>query len=81
VDFTYGDSDNNIDGQDSLVFSAQDATKKTWRVRGVAGGPKNYTYQVSYYSSTGAVTKTAPVTQATEVIVVPPLAMATPAKV
>ncbi|HKF20726.1 MAG TPA: hypothetical protein VKE93_04110 [Candidatus Angelobacter sp.] len=81
VDFSYSDPDNNIDVHDSLIFSSQDSSKKTWRVRGVPGSPKNYTYQIRYYSSTGAVTAPPPVTQAAEVIVVPPLPIATPAKV
>jgi hypothetical protein len=81
VDFMYSDPGNNIDAHDSLVFSSQENAKKTWRVRGVPGGPTNYTYQVHYYSASGAVTSSQPVTQAAEVIVVPPVALAVPAKV
>jgi hypothetical protein len=81
VDFSYRDKDNDIDVNDSLVFSAQDSAKKTWRVRGVPGGPKEYTYQIHYYAASGAVVSTQPVTQSAEVIVVPPVAAAIPAKV
>ena len=81
VDFSYSDKDHDIDVHDSLVFSAQDAAKKTWRVRGVPGGAKEYTYQVHYYAANGAVINTQPVTQAAEVLVLPPVTVAAPARV
>lgn len=81
VDFSYTDKGNDIDVQDSLVFSAQDSAKKTWRVRGAPGGPKDYTYQIHYYAASGAEINTQPVTQSAEVLVVPPVTMAVPAKV
>ena len=78
LDLSYSDPANNIDEQDSYVFSAQDNAKKTWRVRGMTGGPKQYTSQVRYFSSTGAVNNLPAVTQEAEVIVLPPLVAVPP---
>ena len=74
VDFTYKDPANDIEEHDSFVFTTGDNTKRTWRVRGMPGGPKTYTYQIKYFSITGSVTTRPPVTQDAEVIVLPPLA-------
>jgi hypothetical protein len=73
VDFSYQDPANEIDEHDSLVFTSTDNAKKTWRVRGAAGGPKSYKYQLKYFSSTGAIVTQPAVTQEAEVIVIPPL--------
>ena len=40
----------------AFVFTTGDNTKRTWRVRGMPGGPKTYTYQIKYFSITGSVT-------------------------
>jgi hypothetical protein len=74
VDFDYSDAANNIEEHDSLVFSSNESGKKTWRVRGAPGGPKKYSYQIKYFSVSGAVTALPVVTQDAEVIVIPPLA-------
>jgi hypothetical protein len=72
VDFTYTDSANNINERDTLIFTKEDNAKKTWRVRGVPGGPKLYTYQIRYFSTTGDVIELPSVTQDAEALVLPP---------
>jgi hypothetical protein len=72
VDFTYTDPANNINERDSFIFTQADNVKKTWRVRGVSGGPKLYTYQISYFSTSGSVIALPPVTQEAEALVLPP---------
>ena len=81
VDFSYVDPANGVEEHDSLVFTSADNAKKTWRVRGVPGGSKRYTYQVKYFSTTGQVSGPPAVTQDTEVIIIPaapPMTMTSP---
>jgi hypothetical protein len=70
----YKDPDHNIEQNDSLIFSSQDSNKKTWRVPGAPGGPKFYTYLVTYFAASGATVSTQPITQAKEIVLLPPLA-------
>jgi hypothetical protein len=72
VDLTYDDPAARIHQSDSFVFNQDDSTIKTWRVRGRQDGPKTYSYVISYFAATGAVTKLSPVTQEAEAIVLPP---------
>jgi hypothetical protein len=74
VDLNYKDPDHNIEQNDSLIFSSQDSNKKTWRVPGAPGGPKSYTYLVTYFAASGATVSTQPITQAKEIVLLPPLA-------
>jgi hypothetical protein len=74
VDLNYKDPDHSIEQNDSLIFSSQDSNKKTWRVPGAPGGPKSYTYQVTYFAASGATVSTQPITQAKEIVLLPPLA-------
>jgi hypothetical protein len=76
VDLNYKDTDHNIEQNDTLIFSSQDSTKKTWRVPGAPGGPKSYSYQVTYFAASGTTVSTQPITQSKEVILLPPLAAA-----
>ena len=78
LDFSYSDPANRVEERDSYIFSAQDNAKKTWRVRGMPGGSKQYTYQIRYFSTTGALTTMPPVTQEAEVIVLQPFVPSPP---
>jgi hypothetical protein len=81
VDLTYDDPAHSVHDTGTFVFSGdatQTAGKVTWRVRGVPGGPKTYSYGIKYFSATGAITELPPVTQEAEAIVIPPAPMAAP---
>lgn len=73
VDLSYKDPAHNIEQSDTLIFSAQDSGKKTWRVRGAPGGPKDYTYQVTYFAGNGTPLPGASATQSKEAIVLLPV--------
>lgn len=79
VDLSYRDPAHGVDERDSFVFSADRKQPQTWRVRGADGGPKTYTYQVTYLAADGGMTRLDPVTQDAEAIVLPPLAAPAPA--
>jgi hypothetical protein len=72
VDLTYSDPARGIQESDSFLFTADDKTKKTWRVRGEPGGPKKYTYKVTYFSDNGQSRSLPAVTQDAETVILPP---------
>ena len=72
-DLTYSDPPGTVVQTDSFVFSPTASTVRTWRVRGREGGPKDYTYQLSYFGADGTVLTRPPVTQTAEALVLPPV--------
>jgi hypothetical protein len=72
VDLSYDDDKNAIHRDDSFVFSKDAATPRTWRVRGVEGGPRTYAYDIKYYAADGHVQKMPEVVQDSEALVIPP---------
>lgn len=70
VDFTYADGGRTE--TDTLVFSAEEKTKKTWRVRGEPGGRKDYTYKITYFGEDGSIREKGPVASSAEALVIPP---------
>ncbi|MGH8531300.1 MAG: hypothetical protein ACREV1_00890 [Gammaproteobacteria bacterium] len=73
VNLSYDDPASAIHSSDSFVFTKESSTRTAWRVRGAPGATKSYRYQVQYFSGTGEVTTSPPVTQNAEAIVIAPL--------
>ncbi|MEM7481959.1 MAG: hypothetical protein AAF481_12360 [Acidobacteriota bacterium] len=78
VDLAYEDPANDVAETDSFVFSADNKDPEVWRVSGADGGPKQYTYTVTYMSTTGEVRRMDPVLQEAEAIVIKPLVLPEP---
>lgn len=73
VDLSYDDARNRVHDTGSFIFTKEAATPRTWRVRGKPNGPKDYAYEVRYFSANGSVHRLPRVTSDGEAIVVPPL--------
>ncbi|MEM7052536.1 MAG: hypothetical protein AAF604_22930 [Acidobacteriota bacterium] len=78
VDLTYEDQPNEISETDSFVFSGDQKDPEIWRVRGAEGGPKEYTYTVTYISAQGEMRRMDPERKVAEAIVIAPLALPEP---
>jgi hypothetical protein len=72
VNLIYSDPANDVRSVDSFVFTKETNQAKTWRVRGVPGGPKTYTAEIAYFSATGDVITVPPSVREAEVLVLPP---------
>ena len=72
VNLTYDDAPNNIHVVDSFVFNKENNAPRTWRVRGVAGGPRRYTAEVLYFSAAGVPVTVSLGAREAEVLVIPP---------
>lgn len=72
VNLIYSDPANAVRSVDSFVFTKETSQPKTWRVRGVPGGPKTYTAEIAYFSATGDVINVPPSVREAEVLVLPP---------
>jgi hypothetical protein len=83
VDLTYDDEANGIHRVGSYVFSKDpnQNVMKTWRVRGVEGGPTTYRYVIRYFSADGSITTTQEAEHEGETLVIPPAAAPAPAPV
>jgi hypothetical protein len=74
VDLKYEDDANNINVVDSFVFSKDQATSKTWRVRTAdPPGTLNYSVDISYFSVTGNITKAPTRVAQSDTLVIPPV--------
>jgi len=78
VNLTYDDAPNNVHAADSFVFNKENNVPKTWRVRGVQGGPKRYTAEVLYFSVAGNPVTVSLGARDAEVVVIPPPPAAPP---
>jgi hypothetical protein len=83
VDLTYDDEANGIHRVGSFVFSkdANQNVMKTWRIRGVEGGPTTYRYVIRYFSADGSIVSTQEAEHEGETLVIPPAAAPAPAPV
>ncbi|HEY8020344.1 MAG TPA: hypothetical protein VIH93_04555, partial [Thermoanaerobaculia bacterium] len=72
VNLTYDDAPNNIHVVDSFVFNKENNAPRTWRVRGVAGGPRRYTAEVLYFTAAGVPVTVSLGAREAEVLVIPP---------
>jgi len=72
VNLIYSDPANSVRSVDSFVFTKETSQPKTWRVRGVPGGPKTYTAEIAYFSAAGDVITVPPSVREAEVLVLPP---------
>ncbi len=72
VNLTYSDPPNDVREIDSFVFTKEANTPRTWRVRGVPGGPRKYTAEIIYFAAAGEMTSVPPALREAEVLVLPP---------
>jgi hypothetical protein len=79
VDLVYDDDANGIHRTDTLVFTKDASTTKTWRVRGAEGGPTTYLYHIRYFAADGSVVATPDAVQDAEALVIPPAPAPAPA--
>lgn len=72
VNLVYSDPDHAVRSVDSFVFTKETSQPRTWRVRGVPGGPKSYTAEIAYFGANGDVITVPPSVREAEVLVLPP---------
>jgi hypothetical protein len=74
VDLAYTSDDGKVQSSASFVFNKDNSTQQVWRASTGGRGPQPYSVSVSYFSSSGRVTKAPTQSAAGAAFVVPPLA-------
>lgn len=72
VELRYDDPANDVHLEDSFVFSKDSNVAQTWRVKGVQGGPREYTVRVVYYDILGEEFSSEPLLTTMDSFVVKP---------